>query len=82
MAIGNQLIFSTGLISFSIYREEEIVMANLRKKVPACELTPRRKKRNVARNNEAGGGGGGDSVNSNDSVVLDNRPSIPKASLG
>ena len=79
--MANQLIIFTDSISFSIYREEEIVMANLRKKVPACELTPRRKKRNVARNNEAGGGGG-DSVNSNDSVVLDNRPSIPKASRG
>lgn len=70
-----------------------MVMANLRKKVPAFDLTRRTK--NVAaadteggtsssscvNNNVAGATpSASDSMNNNDTGQLDNRPSIPKAS--
>lgn len=57
-------------------REEEIVMANLRKKVPAFHLGPRRKnpQNGVVR---GCGTGSSEQVNTND-ATLDNRPSVSK----
>lgn len=40
------------VISFAIYSEEAIVMANLRKRVAACDLKPKRVTTNDARCNE------------------------------
>lgn len=40
------------VISFAIYSEEAIVMANLRKRVAACDLEPKRVTTNDARCNE------------------------------
>lgn len=51
-------------------------MANLRKKVPAFDLTRRKPGRNGAA--VAGSTGDRDCVNNNDNGHLDNRPSIPK----
>lgn len=59
-------------------REEEIVMANLRKKVPAFDLTRRKPGRNGA---AAGSTSDRDCVNNTDNGHLDNRPSIPNVKV-
>lgn len=49
--VNGQNLYST-VISFAIYSEEAIVMANLRKRVAACDLERKRVTTNDARSNE------------------------------